>query len=385
MKRSSNKRYYLILAPNLFGFKGGEQVYATFLIQNLQNLDSSADYDILLKYENAIAPDSRFLKTTQFYGFGRFPRFLQSFFMGWKTVWLAMTKRPHLIISCHVNYSVVLPWLQRWYQIPYWVVAHGLEAWNLKHPQRRYALRHADRVLAVSYYTRSRLLQEQSLSSDRVAVLANTIDENKFCIAPKPLHLLQRYQLTPDQPVILTVSRLGKTARYKGYDQILRALVVVRQFVPQVRYILVGKGDDTPRVQNLIQQLELQDCVTLTGFVEDEELADYYHLCDVFALPSVVEGFGIVYLEAMASGKPVLAGNRDGAVDPLVGGKLGCLVDPEDTEAIADKLIQIINKTYPNSILYEPQRLRAEILARFGLQQFRKTLEQLMAPIFEGS
>lgn len=381
MKRSSCQRQYLILAPNLFGFKGGEQVYASFLIQNLQALDPDAEYHILLKYEREIPANSCFLNQTRFYGFGRFPRFLQSLLMAWYTIWLGIRKQPHLAISCHINYSVVLPWLQRWYQIPYWVVAHGIESWSLNHYYRQRALRHANRVLAVSHYTRSRLLQEQFLPSDRVSVLANTIDEQQFDIAPKPQHLCQRYQLTPDQPVILTVSRLGKTARYKGYDRILHALVTVRQSIPNVRYILVGKGDDMPRVQNLIQELNLQDCVTLAGFVPDEELADYYHLCDLFALPSTIEGFGIVYLEAMASGKPVLAGNRDGAVDPLCHGKLGCLVDPQDTQAIATYLIQILNQTYPNPLLYDPHALRQEMLTRFGLSSFQKTLEQLLAPI----
>ncbi len=384
MKRTSNqKRQYIILAPNILGFKGGEQVYATFLIQTLQTLDPKADYDILLKYERDIPYHSCFLPRTHFYTFGRWPRFLQSLLMAWQTIWLGIKKRPHLVISCHINYSVILPWLQRWYHIPYWVVAHGLESWNLNHPHRQRALRCADRVLAVSHYTRNRLLQEQSLSGDRVSVLANTIDERQFDIAPKPQHLLERYQLTPDQPVILTVSRLGKTARYKGYDRILHALVTVRQSIPNVRYILVGKGDDMLRVQNLIQKRNLQDCVTLAGFVPDEELAGYYHLCDLFALPSMVEGFGIVYLEAMASGKPVLAGNCDGAVDPLCHGKLGCLVDPQDTQAIATHLVQILNQTYPNPLLYNPHALRQETLTRFGLFPFRKTLKQLLVPIFD--
>lgn len=372
----------MILAPNLFGFKGGEQVYATFLIQSLQNLDPDAEYDILLKYERVI-PSNSYLKQTNFYGFGRWPRLVQSLLMAWQTIWLGIRKRPHLVISCHVNYSVVLPWLQRWYQIPYWVVAHGLESWNLSHSHRQRALRCADRVVAVSHYTRDRLLREQSLNGDRVSVLANTIDDRQFYIAPKPQYLLQRYQLTPDQPVILTVSRLGKTASYKGYDRILQALVAIRQSVPNVRYILVGKGDDTPRIQKLIRELNLEDCVTLAGFVEDGELAHHYHLCDVFALPSVVEGFGIVYLEALASGKPVLAGNRDGAVDPLCNGELGCLVDPEDTQAIATNLIQILHRTYPNSILYDPHRLRTEALTLFGLSQFQETLKQLMVSILQ--
>ncbi|NEP60882.1 MAG: glycosyltransferase family 4 protein, partial [Symploca sp. SIO2G7] len=90
------------------------------------------------------------------------------------------------------------------------------------------------------------------------------------------------------------------------------------------------------------------------------------------------EGFGIVYLEALACGKPVLAGNQDGAVDPLLHGKLGCLVDPTDVKAIAYNLIQILQHTYPNPLLFQPQILRQQTIARFEFTQFRQTLAQLI-------
>ncbi len=103
--------------------------------------------------------------------------------------------------------------------------------------------------------------------------------------------------------------------------------------LPNVHYFIVGKGDAIPQIESLIQQLNLKSCVTLTRFVPDEELCSYYNLCDVFALESRIEGFGIVYLEALACGKSLLAGNVDSSVDPLEQGKLGCLVNPEDIES----------------------------------------------------
>ncbi len=85
--------------------------------------------------------------------------------------------------------------------------------------------------------------------------------------------------------------------------------------------------------------------MTLAGYIPEEELNDHYNLCDVFAMPSKGEGFGIVFLEAMACGKPVLAGNKDGSVDALLGGKLGALVDPDDVAQIAETLIAILGAT----------------------------------------
>ena len=116
----------------------------------------------------------------------------------------------------------------------------------------------------------------------------------------------------------------------------------------------------------------------MTGFVSDEELCDHYNLCDVFAMPSKGEGFGIVYLEALACGKPVLAGNKDGAVDPLINGELGCLVDPDNLQEITDSLINILQKTYPNPLIYQPEKLRQKTIEKFGYVKFRQTLAKLL-------
>lgn len=374
-----NQAHFLLIFPNIFGFKGGIQVYSAFLLQGLQQLYPDARYDVFLKYDQPTPQSSLFLPQTHFHCFGQFPRLLQTLLMAVQIIRVGIWQRPSLLITTHINYSIPCYWLYRLIGIPYWIVAHGDEVWNLQHPLYQKALRQANLVITVSHYTRDRLLTEQSLQPTQVKVLANTFQATRFDIAPKPPNLLKRYGLTADQPIILTVSRLGLTAApYKGYYQVLQALVQVRRQIPNVHYFLVGKGDARPEIESLITQLSLTDCVTLTGFVPDEQLNDYYHLCDVFALPSQIEGFGIVYLEALACGKPVLAGNQDGAVDPLWGGDLGCLVDPEDINAIAKNLIKILQGSYPNSNLYKPHLLREKTIERFEFYQFCANLAQLL-------
>lgn len=166
---------------------------------------------------------------------------------------------------------------------------------------------------------------------------------------------------------------MGRMAKYKGYDQMLHALVKVRLCVPDVHFILAGKGDDIPRIKALVAKLNLQDCVTIAGFVPDEELCAHYNLCDVFALPSKGEGFGIVYLEALACGKPVLAGNQDGSIDPLAEGKLGCLVDPDNVEEIAYNLIKILQGDCSNPVIYQPKYLQQKLLTLLILISFVQT------------
>ena len=115
------------------------------------------------------------------------------------------------------------------------------------------------------------------------------------------------------------------------------------------------------------------DRVTLCGFVSDSELPEHYRLADVFALPSSGEGFGIVFLEALACGVPVLGGNADGTVDALADGELGELVDPFSTDQIASALIRSLRQEGP-PWWYDGVSLRSRMLQRFGRPAFRRSV-----------
>ncbi|MBD2529522.1 glycosyltransferase family 4 protein [Nostoc flagelliforme FACHB-838] len=380
-KSPINKRHFHLIFPNIFDFKGGIQVYSTFLLQALQDIYPEAHYDVFLKYDKynlGQQQNLQFLTSTRFHYFGDLPRLLQTILFATKIIILAILQRPTIVISTHVNYATACYVLKLLTGIPYWVVAHGLEVWEIENKATTLALQKADKIISVSNYTRQRLLEYKNIDSEKVVLLPNTFDANQFKINPKPLYLLKRYNLTDEQPVILTVTRMGRMAKYKGYDQILHALLKVRLHIPNVHFILAGKGDDLPRINALVTRLNLQDCVTIAGFVPDEELCAYYNLCDVFALPSKGEGFGIVYLEALACGKPVLAGNQDGSIDPLAEGKLGCLVNPDNVEEIANNLIQILQGDCSNPVVYQPEYLQQKTIEAFNFSRFRASLAELV-------
>ncbi|MBG1271188.1 glycosyltransferase family 4 protein [Nostoc sp. WHI] len=376
-----NKPHFHLIFPNIFNFKGGIQVYSIFLLQALQDLYPEANYDVFLKYDkhNLKQPQNlQFLTSTRFHYFGQFAKLLQTILFATKIIILAIFQRPTIVISTHVNYATACYILKLITGIPYWVVAHGLEVWDIESKITKLALQKADKIISVSNYTRQRLLEDKNIDSEKIVLLPNTFDASQFQINPKPSYLLKRYNLTDEQPVILTVTRMGRMAKYKGYDQILHALIKIRLHVPNVHFILAGKGDDVPRIKALVTSLNLQDCVTIAGFVPDEELCAYYNLCDVFALPSKGEGFGIVYLEALACGKPVLAGNQDGSIDPLAEGKLGCLIDPDNVEEIADNLIQILQGDCSNPVIYQPEYLQQKTIEAYEFSQFRASLAELL-------
>jgi glycosyltransferase involved in cell wall biosynthesis len=372
------RKHIHLWLPNVFGFKGGIQVYSAFFLEALQSLATNTDYDVFLKHDTCLSPNFSFLSDTQFYFTGSLPLSLRTPAFAAQIIGSGLWQRPNLVITTHLNFTVAAYWLKRLAGIPYWTVAHGVEAWNVQRPSLRNALRHADRILAVSGYTRDRLLKEQNLDPNKISILPNTFDPHRFQITAKPAYLLEQYKLEPEQPIILTVNRLCSSESYKGYNKVLEALPQIRQVIPNAHYIIAGKGDDRPRLEQLIHQRQLQDCVTLAGFIPDSELCDYYNLCDVFAMPSKLEGFGIVYLEALACGKPTLGGNQDGAIDALCHGELGALVDPDDVGAIAQTLIEILQGTYPNPLIYQPEVLRQKVIDTFGFESFKQSLAELM-------
>jgi glycosyltransferase involved in cell wall biosynthesis len=370
--------------PNIFEFKGGIQVYSNFLLEVLEILDLNVEYEVFLKHDTGLSLDFDSLMDmdTQFHFTGAWPLSLRTPAFVAQIMGNAFKQRPDLILSTHLNFTIAAYWLKQWLGIPYWTVAHGIEAWNIQRPALQKALHYADRILAVSSYTRDRLIQEQHLDPDKISILPNTFDPDRFAIAPKPHYLLERHNLTPDQSVILTVSRLSRSEPYKGYNRILEAFPQIRERIPNIHYIIVGKGDDKQRLEQFIHQHQLQNCVSLTSYIPDSELCDYYNLCDVFAMPSKGEGFGIVYLEALACGKPVLAGNQDGALDALCQGELGALVDPDDIDAIAQTLIAILQKQYPHSLMYRPEALRQKAIDTFGFERFQTTLSSYLERYF---
>ncbi len=284
-----------------------------------------------------------------------------------------LQRRPDLIWSTHIN--LLPPALLS--GVPYWGIGHGFEAWAPRHRYLRSILKRARRLQGVSRMTVAALEQH---SGDRPPVdwLPNTVAAERFSPGPKSSPLLQRYGLRPDQPVLLTVNRLAAGEEHHPYDRVIEALPEVLRVFPDCRYLIAGSGGDRPRLEALIRARDLEPHVTLCGFVPDTELADHYRLCDLFLMPSENEGFGIVCLEAMACGRPVLASSRDGSCDAVCNGALGLLVDPRDTGAIARRIIRHLQGQSENPLLYAPQELQQRMLAEYGPERFRQRVGELI-------
>ncbi len=285
--------------------------------------------------------------------------------------------RPDLIVVAHANFAPLAHLVKKIFGIRFVVIGYGIDVWHLNSAAVGRALRAADQLFAISRFTQERMAANIDRPTEVIELLPCTFSEIDYQIRPKPRFLLKRYGLGAEQPVILTIARLAGAERYKGYDQVLRALPAVRRVIPNVRYILGGRGADRPRIVSLIRELGLEESVALAGYIPEHELCAHYNLCDAFAMPSKGEGFGIVFLEALACGKPVIAGNKDGSVDPVGNGEFGALVDPDSVEEISTALIGVISKTHPLKILQQPETLRNGAIEAFGYRRFSARVHHL--------
>ena len=220
-------------------------------------------------------------------------------------------------------------------RLRYYLVAHGIDVWRPYTLTERRALLGAHRILCISEYTRRQLLRFfPQLPAERLVVVPNTLDPY-FAPGLNDLPSIAPFAT----PRILTVARLASTDTYKGVDTIIEAMPLVRREFPLARLRIVGQGDDLPRLQALVQRLGVGFAVDFTGPLSDEALRTEYAACDLFALPSRKEGFGLVFLEAMTYGKACL-GARAGGTPEVITDATGQLVEygniPDLAAAVAD-------------------------------------------------
>lgn len=245
----------------------------------------------------------------------------------------------------------------------YYLVAHGIEVWRPFTLAEKIALRGAEKILCVSDYTRRELHRFCRLDADRTRVLPNAL---------APSFGIQRGRPLPDcPPTILTVARLSFDDRYKGVEHLIGAMPAVRAAVPGARLRVVGRGNDLPRLQALSHRLGLANVVEFLGFISDERLAEELSSCRLFALPSKKEGFGLVFLEAMASGRPCL-GARAGGIPEVITADSGVLADYGDLPGIAQACVTALGATWDEEAILERAR-------QFSFSRFKAEIRTLLA------
>jgi phosphatidyl-myo-inositol dimannoside synthase len=259
----------------------------------------------------------------------------------------AVRWRPDLVICAHVGVAPVGWILKILLGTRYWLVLYGIEVWGELPLLKRRALRDASRLVSISRFTLNTVMSRHTLKNPDAVILPPALTDG----TPPPERTPRRARLDGARPTVLTVGRLAASERYKGHDVVLDAWQQVIKRQPEALYLIVGDGDDRPRLEARVKHMGLSDSVQFAGNVSAAELHDCYDGCRVFAMPTRTEidgptprgeGFGIVFLEAMIHGRPVV-GPRDGAPAEFIrSGQHGLLVNPTDPHEIADALIELL-------------------------------------------
>lgn len=237
--------------------------------------------------------------------------------------------------------------LKQFFGLPYLVYCHGEEITQIdrRHYQplvRDHIYRNADGVVAASSFAQQNLIRI-GVSPDRIRQITPGVDCDRFQPRPRNAGLVQRHGLE-DKRVLLTVGRL---VRRKGHEVVLRAFSALAPEFPDLRYVIVGEGPEREGLERQCKELGISDRVLFVGGISNEELPDFYNLCDIFVMTNResrgdIEGFGMVFLEASASGKPVVGGLSGGAGQAIQHGVTGLLVDPENSVEVASNLKRLL-------------------------------------------
>lgn len=244
--------------------------------------------------------------------------------------------------------------LSRVHKIPYVVTVHGSDA-SLPPTLKRHfvykqVLNRAARIFAVSGHTADCLVRCQ-VSAERLRVIHNGVRPEHFELNAGAKALVQqtrRQYGLEGRFVVLTVARLFPR---KGHLTVLEALAGLRERIRGLRYVVVGTGSMQGQLEARVRELSLEEVVTFAGEVPDEVRTALLHACDVFVMANrdiatsegllATEGFGIVFLEASACAKPVIAGRAGGAPEVVLDGQTGYLVDPEDPADLREALLRL--------------------------------------------
>ncbi len=365
----ATKRRIAYLGFGAFSQYGGiEQVNKSWL-HALGNMADSGKIELNAHLMQDTEADERYISKAYFRGFksNKIRFFLQS---------LVLALRSDVIVASHIHLAPLLYLFLGSKSKKISLQVHGIEVWKELSFFQKALLKKANQIIAVSEYTKNSIVKLHQVNPEKIRVLNNCLDP--FFKSPrkfdKPHTLLVKHQLNSNQLVLFSLSRMAFGEQYKGYDKVIDVLANLKKSFPGIRYLIGGKGDhmEIERIQNKINQLQLDNHVELIGFIPEENLQQYFLLSDAFVMPSLGEGFGIAFIEAAANGCQVLAGNQDGSVDALRNGELGVLVNPNNQQEILQGLKQVMEKPI------DKERQRELALKYFSFEQYMEQIERLL-------
>ena len=287
-----------------------------------------------------------------------------------------MKERFDVVICSHINLLSIASAAAAAQRVPLLLVLYGIEAWK---PPRGFAaklVKRPDAIVAISEYTKKRFLAWSGVASEKVHVIPCCVDAKRFGIGPKREDLLRKYRLR-GRTVMLTVARLAGVERAKGIDEVMESLTDIAREIPNISYLVVGDGHDRERLEEKAISLGVSNRVVFAGFVPEEEKADHYRLADAFVMPGRGEGFGIVYLEALACGLPIVASSLDASSEVVLNSNFGRVVNPDRPQELQAACVDLLGAS-------EREREVPRELSTFSLSSFKARWNWLLTEMSVG-
>ena len=375
--RSSEQKRIIGLFPELLGV-GGIQEVGRMTAAALVSIAARTKWPIeILSLNDTSGPHSLAYagQAISFRGFGRSK-------MSFVISSIASTRRPSkspvpVIFAGHPYLAVPADLMRRFSSRSKTVVfAHGVEVWQALPGYRRRALARADLVIAPSRFTVEKVIGVQGVAPDKTQRIAWPLSPSFLQLAEAPADLPVPSAFPQKALVILTVGRWANSERYKGADDLIRAVAQLRGIHADLQLVAVGGGDDLPRLRALANTLGIANRVHFLENLTREEIAACYAQADLFALPSTGEGFGLVFLEAMAFSKAVVGVAWGGTTDVVEDGVNGLLVPPRDPGALEQALGRLLGD---ESLRKQVGRRGAEIVRqKYRFDIFQAELETIL-------
>jgi len=308
----SKPAHILMLLSDAYGGFGGISQYNRDLLDAICSLDEVGSVEALPRIAKApIGPLPSKLRF-ELSGVGGYLRYT-----------LAALRRglfgpkPDIVLCGHINLLPLCRIIARRRRARLVLLIFGIDAWT---PTPRQAANRltgtVDQVVSISRITLDRYLEWAAAPRQGTALLPNAIHLEDYAVAPKAPDLVEKFGLA-GKTVLMTFGRLAGRERAKGFDRMIETMPLFLERDPSIHYLLAGTGDDMDRLRAKVRDLGLEGHVSFTGLVPEERKADYFRLADAYVMPSRGEGFGFVFLEAMACGIPAVASRSDGGFEAI--------------------------------------------------------------------
>jgi phosphatidylinositol alpha-1,6-mannosyltransferase len=279
-----------------------------------------------------------------------------------------------LIVCGHIKLLPIAALIKLLTKAQLLLIIYGIDAWvPPKNIIMKYIITRIDSIISISEITLHKFMKWSHLNQKQYFILPNAVIQNNYGVGDKPIELLERYDLR-DKVILMTLGRLAAEEKYKGFDEIMDLLPELAKIIPNIAYLIVGDGDDRPRLQAKARSLGVGDRVVFAGFIPEAEKADHYRLADAFVMPGRGEGFGFVFLEALACGIPAVGSTLDGSREALRGGSLGILVDPRRPENIQAGILEALKR---------PRGVISAGLEYFSGENFEKRCHQILPQVMQ--